>query len=69
MIVINVEEKNTGPQCVELYQQSFYYNPINIYNKLPDDLAKLISDKKHFLLQLKKPVSDDKPFYTMEEFF
>jgi hypothetical protein len=53
---------------LKLFQQSLYYNCINIYNKLPDDLAKLISDKKQFLKQLKKYLID-KPFYTMEEFF
>jgi hypothetical protein len=35
------------------YQRSVYYNSINIYKKLPDDLAELVSDK-YFLLQLKK---------------
>jgi len=33
-----------------------------------DDLAKLITNKKQFLQQLKKYLID-KPFYTMEEFF
>jgi len=37
-----------------MYQRSAYYNSTNIYNKLPDDLAELESNKKRFLLQLKK---------------
>jgi hypothetical protein len=53
---------------LKLYQQSPYYNCLNIYNKLPDDLAKIISNKKQFLKQLKKYLID-KPFCTMEEFF
>jgi hypothetical protein len=44
-----------------MYQRSAYYNSINVYNKLPDDLAKLVSNKKRFLLQLKKYLAD-KPF-------
>jgi len=36
-----------------MYQRSAYYNRINIYNKLPDDLAELVLNKKHFLIQLK----------------
>ena len=51
-----------------MYQGSVYYNSINIYNKLPDDLAELVSNKKCFLLQLKKYVTD-KPFYSVEEYF
>jgi hypothetical protein len=53
---------------LKLYQQSLYYNCVNIYNKFPDDLAKLILNKEQFLKQLKKYLID-KPFYTMEEFF
>jgi len=29
-----------------MYQRSVYFNSINIYNKLPDDLAELASYKK-----------------------
>jgi hypothetical protein len=50
-----------------MYQTSTYYNSINIYNKLPDDLAELVSNKKHFLLQLKKYLAN-KPFYSVEEY-
>jgi hypothetical protein len=50
-----------------LYQRSVYYNSINIYNKLPDDLAELLLNKKCFLLQLKKYLTDN-PFYSVEEF-
>ena len=52
---------------LKLYQQSSYYNCVNIYNKLPDELAKLILNKKQFLKQLKKYLTD-RPFYTLEEF-
>jgi hypothetical protein len=40
---------------LKMYQwRSYYqYNCINIYNKLPDDLASLILNKKRFLSQLK----------------
>jgi len=33
-----------------------YYNSINIYNKLPVDLAELVLNKKRFLLQLKNSI-------------
>jgi len=36
-----------------MYQRSVYYNSINIYNKLPDELALLVQNRKCFLLQLK----------------
>jgi len=48
-------------------QRSVYYNSINIYNKLPDDLAELVSKKKCILLQLKKYLTG-KPFYSVEEY-
>jgi hypothetical protein len=48
------------------YQRAVYYNSINICNKLPDDLAKLESNKKCSLLQLNKYLSD-KPFYSVLE--
>jgi hypothetical protein len=50
-----------------MYQRSAYYNNINIYNKLPDDLAELVLNKKRFLSQLKKYLTD-KPFYSLEEY-
>jgi hypothetical protein len=50
-----------------MYQRGVYCNSITIYNKLPDDLAELVSNKKCFLLQLKKYLTD-KPFYSAEEF-
>jgi len=52
---------------LKMYQRSVYYNCINVYNKLPDDLSNLILNKKQFLTQLKKYLID-KPFYTLEEF-
>jgi len=51
-----------------MYYRSVYYNNINIYNKLPDDLAELVLNKKLFLLQLKKKYLTDKPFYSIEEY-
>ena len=36
-----------------MYQRSAYYNSINIYNKLPDVVAELVLNEKHFLIQLK----------------
>jgi len=50
-----------------MYQRSIYCNNINIYNKLPDDLTELVSNKKCFLLQVKKYLTDE-PFYSVEEF-
>ena len=47
-----------------MYQRSAYCNSIN---KLPDDLAELVLNKKHFLLQLKKYLTE-KPFYSLEEY-
>ena len=52
---------------LSMYQKSTYYNSIDIYSKLPDDLAELVSNKKHFLLQLKKYLAN-KPFYSLEEY-
>jgi len=48
-------------------QCSSYNYCINIYNKLPDDLAYLITKKKQFLLELKKYLVT-KPYYSLEEF-
>jgi exonuclease III len=53
---------------LKLNQQGPYNNCVNIYNKLPDDLAKLITNKKSFLDRLKVYLID-KPFYTLDEFF
>jgi hypothetical protein len=50
-----------------VYQRSVYCNRINIYNKLPDDLAELVSTNKCLLLQLKKYITA-KPFYSVEEY-
>jgi hypothetical protein len=55
------------PERLTIYQRSVYYNSINIYNKLPDDLAEIVSNKKCFLLQLKIYLTD-KPFYSVEEY-
>jgi hypothetical protein len=50
-----------------MYQRSAYYNSINIYNKLPDDFAELVLNKKRSLSQLKKYLAD-KPFNALEEY-
>jgi hypothetical protein len=47
-------------------QRSSCNSCINIYNKLPDDLAHLIK-KKQFLLELKKHLTT-RPYYSSEEF-
>ena len=52
---------------LKMCQRSSYNNCINIYNKLPDDLAYLITKKKQFLLELKKYLVT-KPYYSLEEF-
>jgi len=50
-----------------MHQKSAFNNSINIYNKLPDDLAELVLNKKHLLIQLKKYLTE-KPFYSLEEY-
>jgi hypothetical protein len=52
---------------LKMYQRSSYYNCINIYNKLPDELANLILNKKEFLSQLNAYLLD-RPFHTLEDF-
>jgi hypothetical protein len=49
---------------LKMYQQSSYCNCINIYNKLPDDLANLILNRKQFLSQLKKISNRQTFLYT-----
>jgi hypothetical protein len=48
-------------------QCSTHNNCINIYNKLPNDLAYLITKKKQLLLEFKKYLIA-KPYYSLEEF-
>jgi hypothetical protein len=50
-----------------MYQRSAYYNSINIYDRLPDHLAELVLNKKRFLSQLKKYLTD-KSFHSLEEY-
>jgi hypothetical protein len=50
------------------YQRSVYCNSINIYSKLPDNLTKLVSNKKCFLQELKNKYLIAKPFYSVEEY-
>ena len=52
---------------LKMYQWNTYNTCINIYNKLPDDLAYLITKKRPFLLELKKYLIT-KPYYSLEEF-
>jgi hypothetical protein len=52
---------------LKVCQRNTYNNCINTYNKLPDDLAHLITKKKSFLLELKKYLIT-KPYYHLEEF-
>jgi hypothetical protein len=39
-----------------MYQKGVYYSSIKIYKKLPDVIAELVSNKKCFLIQLKKNI-------------
>jgi hypothetical protein len=50
-----------------MYHRSVYCNSINIYkyNKLPDDIAKLVLLVLSFLQQLKKYLTAN-PFYSIE---
>jgi len=52
---------------LSIYQKSVCCNSIHIYNNLPNDLARLVSSRKHFLIQLKKYLMDN-PSYSVEEF-
>ena len=66
---INTRRKlklNKPAARLTMYQRCFCYNKINIYNKLPDYLVELVSNKKCFVLQLKK--ISVKPFYSLEEY-
>jgi len=53
---------------LKVYQRSSYYNCINVYNKLPEDLATLIQNKRQFILHIKKFLIN-KPYYSLQEFF
>ena len=33
---------------LSIYHKSVYYNSINVYNRLPDAIAELVTDKKFF---------------------
>ena len=58
---------HTPTARLAMYQRSTNYNSINIYNKLLEDLAELVLNKKRFLLQLKKYLTD-KPYCSLEEY-
>jgi len=51
--VHNINTKHKPAVRLTGYQGSVYYNSINIYNKLPDELAELVLNKTCLLLQLK----------------
>ena len=71
----SVHDKNTRHKLklhkpstrLSIYQKSVYYNSINVYNRLLDAIAELVTNKKFFSQQLKKYLID-KTFYSMEEF-
>jgi hypothetical protein len=48
------------------YQGSPYYTCIRIYNNIPDDLASQVTNKKQFLLKLKKYLIE-RPYYTLQD--
>jgi hypothetical protein len=49
-----------------MYQRDVYCNIMNIYNKLPDDLTELVSNKKCFFSNQKNLTA--KPFYSVNEY-
>jgi hypothetical protein len=53
---------------LKLNQQSPYNSCVNIYSKLPNDMAKLVTNKQLFLKELRIYLSD-KPIYTLDKFF
>jgi hypothetical protein len=53
---------------LKLYQCIPYYTCINIYNKLPDDLASQLKNTKQFLSELKDYLVN-RPYYTLQEFY
>jgi hypothetical protein len=53
---------------LKLNQQGPYNSCVNIYNKLPNDMAKLVTNKELFLKELRIYLSD-KPIYTLDELF
>ena len=50
-----------------MYQKGVYYSSIKIYNKIPDVIAELVSNKKCFLIQLKKYLIDQ-ACYSLQEY-
>ena len=51
--VHNINTRLRPSMKLKMFQRSDYYNCKNICNKLPEDLANLIHNKKQFLFQLK----------------
>jgi hypothetical protein len=51
-----------------LYQKGLYYMSIKIFNELPEHIAELVEDKKHFISTLRKYFVD-KSYYSIEEFY
>jgi len=50
-----------------VYQRGVYYSNIKMYKKLLDVIAEFVSNKKCFLIQLKKYLCD-KALYSLEEY-
>ena len=48
-----------------IYQKGLYYESVGVFNKLPHNIAELISHNKSFLTKLKKCLLG-KAFYTAE---
>jgi hypothetical protein len=50
-----------------LYQRGVYFMGIKVFNKLPGFIADIVSDKRRYILTLKKYVIE-KSFYSLEDF-
>jgi hypothetical protein len=50
-----------------LYQRGVFFMSIKVFNKLPGFIADTVSDKKRFILTLKKYLIE-KSFYSLEDF-
>jgi hypothetical protein len=50
-----------------LYQRGVYFMSIKVFSKLPGFIANIVSDKKRFILTLKKYLIE-KSFYYLEDF-
>jgi hypothetical protein len=50
-----------------LYQRGVFFMSIKVFNKLSGFIADIVSDKKRFILTLKKCLNE-KSFYSLEDF-